>query len=70
MHGHELRELLSNPETRDHELSLVSGEVLSRCLSHVLTAFDFNSWQYSVISEACERLSPTLTPEQEDPDEL
>lgn len=42
----------------DKRVASLGQEDLACVLSHLLTDYQFDSWQYAVLSEACERLSP------------
>lgn len=46
----------------DERIASLDKEDLATVLSHLLTDYDFDSWQYAVLSEACERLCPQEEP--------
>lgn len=58
MGGEKLRRILEGEENREDRLGNLESGLLSEVLSYVLINFEFDSWQYAVISEACSRLLP------------
>lgn len=67
--GEELREILDSNHALaampvDERLVELDSNTLAEVLSHTLMEFEFDSWQYAAISEACSRLSPNDTQEE------
>lgn len=56
MNGHQLKELLRNPEGRAERLRHLSNSQVSEILSKVLIRFEFDLFEFDIVSEACMRL--------------
>lgn len=67
-YGDSLKEFLADAENLDVSVPMMESQMLASALSQLLTNYDFNSWQYAVLTEACERICPT--PQEEEPDAL
>lgn len=67
MTGPELRAILdpehpTQTEPVDERVAELSNEDLSTVASHLLMKYDFDSWEYVVLSEVCSRLASDEDP--------